>query len=76
MRLFPFFEALSNEAQTLLLSHAKEVKMPKGVELFAQGDQCKEILFLVDGFQYVSTACMRAVKRSLSISWKTVNSVM
>jgi len=49
MQDFPFFEELSNEAQTLLLSHAKEVKMPKGMELFAQGDQCKDILFLVEG---------------------------
>ncbi len=49
MQLFPFFEALSNEAQTLLLTHAKEVKMPKDMELFAQGDQCKDILFLVEG---------------------------
>ena len=49
MQLFPFFELLSNEAQTLLLSHAKEVNMPKGMELFAQGDQCKDILFLVEG---------------------------
>ena len=49
MNEFPFFEELSNEAQTLLLSHAKEVEMPKGMELFAQGDQCKEILFLVKG---------------------------
>ncbi len=49
MNEFPFFEELSNEAQTLLLAHAKEVKMPKGMELFAQGDQCKDILFLVEG---------------------------
>ncbi len=49
MNEFPFFEELSNEAQTLLLSHAKEVKMPNGMELFAQGDQCKDILFLVEG---------------------------
>jgi len=49
MQHFPFFEELSNEAQTLLVSHAKAVKMPKGMELFAQGDQCKDILFLVDG---------------------------
>ncbi len=49
MNKFPFFEELSNEAQTLLLAHAKEVKMPKGMELFAQGDQCKDILFLVEG---------------------------
>jgi len=49
MQHFPFFEALSNEAQTLLINHAKAVKMPKGMELFAQGDQCKDILFLVDG---------------------------
>ncbi len=49
MQRFSFFDALSNEAKTLLLNHAKEVKMPKGTELFAQGDQCKEILFLVEG---------------------------
>jgi len=49
MQLFPFFDSLSNEAQTLLLSHTKEVKMPKGMELFMQGDQCKDILFLVEG---------------------------
>ena len=49
MNEFPFFEELSNEAQTLLLAHAKEVKMPNGMELFAQGDQCKDILFLVEG---------------------------
>ena len=49
MQHFPFFEGLSNEAQTLLLNHAKAVKMPKGMELFAQGDQCKDILFLVEG---------------------------
>ena len=49
MQNFPFFEALSNEAQTLLLTHAKAVKMPKGMELFAQGEQCKDILFMVEG---------------------------
>lgn len=49
MQIFPFFDALSSESQRLLVNHAKEVKMPKGVELFAQGDQCAEILFLVNG---------------------------
>ncbi len=49
MQFFPFFDALSNEAQTLLFNHATEVKIPKDTKLFAQGDQCKEILFLVDG---------------------------
>ncbi len=49
MQFFPFFDTLSNEAQTLLLNHAKEIKLPKGMELFAQGDQCKDILFLVEG---------------------------
>lgn len=49
MQLFPFYDALSNDAQTLLQTHATEVKMPKNTELFAQGDQCKEVLFLVDG---------------------------
>ncbi len=49
MQLFPFFDTLSNEAQTLLLSHAEAITMPAGTELFSQGDQCREILFLVDG---------------------------
>lgn len=49
MTLFPFFGSLSGETQTLLNTHAKEVKLPKGTELFAQGDQCREILFLVEG---------------------------
>lgn len=49
MHDFPFFKELSNEAQTLLTNHSKSVKMPKGMELFAQGDQCKDILFLVEG---------------------------
>ena len=49
MQSFSFFNELSSKSQTLLLSHAKEVKMPKDMELFAQGDQCKDILFLVEG---------------------------
>ena len=49
MRFFSFFDSLSDEARTLLMDHAKEVKMPRGTELFAQGDQCREILFLAEG---------------------------
>jgi CRP/FNR family transcriptional regulator len=49
MTLFPFFEALSDATQTLLKTYAKEVKLPKVTELFAQGDQCREVLFLVEG---------------------------
>ena len=49
MEDFPFFDNLSNESKQLFLKHAKAVKIPKGMELFAQGDMCKDILFLVSG---------------------------
>ncbi len=46
---FNFFEELSNESKELFLQNAKEVTIPKGMELFAQGDVCKDILFLTEG---------------------------
>jgi len=49
MEDFIFFEALSNEAKQLFTTHAMAVTIPKGMELFAQGDTCKDILFLSDG---------------------------
>lgn len=49
MEDFPFFDNLSNESKQLFLQHAKKVAIPKGMELFSQGDSCKDILFLVSG---------------------------
>lgn len=46
---FPFYEELSFEHQQLLAANAKEVTVPKGMELFGQGDQCHDILFLTKG---------------------------
>lgn len=49
MHRFPFYDLLSKEAQTLLTSNAMPVTMPAKMELFVQGDKCKDILFLTDG---------------------------
>ena len=50
MLRFPFFEQLTFSSRELLLKHAMEASMPKGVELFHQGDICKDILFLTEGY--------------------------
>lgn len=49
MQNFSFFKDLSNDAQDLMLKEAMAVEIPKGMELFFQGDTCKEILFLTEG---------------------------
>ena len=49
MKNFAFYDGLSNEGKHLFESHAKEVTIPKGMELFSQGDVCKDILFLEEG---------------------------
>lgn len=49
MQRFPFFEHLKKSTKELLLSHAKEMKIPAGMEIFHQGDRCQEIFFLVEG---------------------------
>lgn len=46
---FPFYNSLSEEAKELLKSTAMAVSMPAKMELFVQGDSCKDILFLTDG---------------------------
>jgi len=46
---FPFFRQLSPDIQNRLLAQAREMTIPKGMELFGQGDQCSEILFLTEG---------------------------
>lgn len=49
MERFPYYDALSRDARQLIDEYAKEVKVPKGMELFGQGDICPEILFLTEG---------------------------
>ncbi len=49
MERFPYYDRLSPEARSLIDEYAKEVQMPKGMELFMQGDTCPEILFLTEG---------------------------
>ncbi len=46
---FPFYKDLSKGAKALLASNAREVTMPSCMELFVQGDQCHNILFLTEG---------------------------
>lgn len=49
MAKFDFFDRLSPTIQEELLTHAKSMTIPKGVELFNQGDHCDDILFLTEG---------------------------
>lgn len=49
MQNFPFYNNLSDAAKTLIKENAKAVEIPSGMELFFQGDSCKEILFLTEG---------------------------
>lgn len=49
MKRFAFFDALQRSNKELLLAHAKEMRIPAGMEIFHQGDQCKETFFLVEG---------------------------
>jgi CRP/FNR family transcriptional regulator len=49
MKRFPFFEKLKQSNKELLLAHAKEMKIPSDMEIFHQGDRCREIFFLVEG---------------------------
>jgi len=56
MQRFVFFEQLKEENRQLLLEHAKEMRIPSGMEIFRQGDRCKEAFFLVEGSVRVSRA--------------------
>lgn len=49
MTKFPFFDQLPSNVRNELLANAKKMTIPKGMELFGQGDNCSEILFLTDG---------------------------
>lgn len=50
MQRFPFFNDLSTKTQDILLKNAMPATMPKDMELFSQGYQCENILFLTDGY--------------------------
>ncbi len=49
MHRFSFYNMLSTNAKELLHTSATKVTMPSKMELFSQGDSCKDILFLTDG---------------------------
>jgi CRP/FNR family transcriptional regulator, anaerobic regulatory protein len=49
MERFPCHDRLSRDAQELIAAHATEVILPRGTELFSQGDICPDILYLSDG---------------------------
>ena len=49
MTNFDFFDLLSKESQDMLEIQGMKVKMKEGMELFTQGDECKDILFLTSG---------------------------
>ena len=49
MNRFGFYDSLLEESKELINSNAMPVTMPSKMELFVQGDMCKDILFLTDG---------------------------
>ncbi|PHQ66039.1 MAG: Crp/Fnr family transcriptional regulator [Sulfurimonas sp.] len=49
MKEFGFFDKLKKESQEELLVAATFLKVPSGIQLYAQGDICRNILFLTKG---------------------------
>lgn len=49
MQEFQFYKSLSDGSKQLIQKYIKTVNIPKGMELFSQGDICFDILFLVKG---------------------------
>ena len=49
MHEFNFFSELSPTIQEKLLNNSTYMKIPKGTQLYAQGDVCADILFLTKG---------------------------
>lgn len=49
MREFEFFDKLEKKNQELLLESSNFMKIPSGMQLYAQGDICSTILFLTKG---------------------------
>lgn len=49
MKEFPFYDKLSRGAKALINANAMAVEIPAKMEMFAQGDTCKDILFLLEG---------------------------
>ncbi len=48
-RPFPCFDELGETSRAAITAHAKKARMPKGAELFMQGDTCEQILYLTEG---------------------------
>jgi CRP/FNR family transcriptional regulator len=49
MQRFAFFNTFSRSNKELVLAHAKEMRIPQGMEIFTQGDTCKNTFFLIEG---------------------------
>lgn len=49
MHRFPLYHEFNDSVRSLIDEYAKEIEVGKGTELFAQGDACADILFLVEG---------------------------
>jgi len=49
MKSFKFFDKLDKKSQNKLLAASTFVKIPSGMQLYAQGDICSDILFLTKG---------------------------
>jgi CRP/FNR family transcriptional regulator len=49
MNSFDFFDTLMPSSKQQLLDSCKFIKIPKGMQLYAQGDICSGILFLTKG---------------------------
>jgi CRP/FNR family transcriptional regulator len=54
MREFIFFDTLAETSKQQLLEHSVFVKVPAGMQLYAQGDICTSIIFLTKGRVRVS----------------------
>lgn len=54
METFDFFSRLKKSSQEELLASSTFIKVPKGTELYRQGDICADILFLTEGRVRVS----------------------
>lgn len=49
MARFPCYDRLGGDARALIDEYAREIRLPRGTELFAQGDVCPEVLYLAEG---------------------------
>ena len=49
MECFPCYRRLGRDSRKLIDAHAGAIRLEGGMELFRQGDRCREILFLTEG---------------------------